>query len=256
MAERDIEVSLGRAEARIIIDGNVIYSGEEQPVIPYTFEKGRHKIEVEYINNWHTTDFFVSICPKEKIHSSDEVKEILSKHLSDNTKIWYVGVYESNHKDHVTEVVLQKSANPVILILTSSGAVNWKISNPHKVKVKSIVYSSGYLGTSVDRSNISTTEVIRMNELYFTHSFSPEYHFVPDGTLYYEDMGIKGAIDSVKKITDKPLDGFSGIYSTSSVKVPEVILNKNKYSEINKIYEKIEKEHKEKTRNIDNLFGE
>lgn len=50
-------VHLSWASTRIIVDGFVVYEGGSKTRVPYLFTKGKHKIEVEYTNNWHTTDF-------------------------------------------------------------------------------------------------------------------------------------------------------------------------------------------------------
>ncbi|WP_413699957.1 hypothetical protein ACLKMH_21910 [Psychromonas sp. KJ10-10] len=55
--ELQFNVHLSWASTRIIVDGFVVYEGGSKTKVPYLFTKGRHKIEVEFTNNWHTTNF-------------------------------------------------------------------------------------------------------------------------------------------------------------------------------------------------------
>lgn len=55
--ELQFNVHLSWASTRIIVDGFVVYEGGSKGKIPYLFTEGKHKIEIEYTNNWHTTNF-------------------------------------------------------------------------------------------------------------------------------------------------------------------------------------------------------
>ena len=97
--QMQISISQSWAKTRIIIDDMIIYEGGTNEQIPYTFRKGKHKIEVEYVNNWHTVSFKVSIKNKEKVFTSNEIKKELNEHTSKNSEVVFVGAWQCLQRD-------------------------------------------------------------------------------------------------------------------------------------------------------------
>lgn len=57
-----LDISQSWSETRVIIDGHLVYKGGSNTSTKISVPKGRHTIEIEYVNNWHTVGFF-SIAP-------------------------------------------------------------------------------------------------------------------------------------------------------------------------------------------------
>ena len=58
-ATRIANISQSWSKTRIIIDKKVVYEGGSDARVPYTLSQGDHLIEVEFLNNWHTTGLAV-----------------------------------------------------------------------------------------------------------------------------------------------------------------------------------------------------
>ncbi len=59
-----IKINQNWSKTRLIIDGHIVYSGGSDKEILMSLAKGDHLIEVEYVNNWHTTKFSLSFTEK------------------------------------------------------------------------------------------------------------------------------------------------------------------------------------------------
>ncbi len=63
-----LNIQNGTAFLRLIVDGQILYNSWEthEKQIEYTFTKGKHVIECEFINDWHTADLSLSFSEKLK----------------------------------------------------------------------------------------------------------------------------------------------------------------------------------------------
>ena len=144
-----IAVSQSWSKTRILINGRVLYEGGSDQSILYRFEPGVHKIEVEYVNNWHTTEFSVDISSEVSCLDRDEIKARIEANLYGHYQVYYAGVYESPSKNLKTVVNLERTARPVLLVLSSYSPVKWYLSNPYGVDVRAIVYGSSKPGATL-----------------------------------------------------------------------------------------------------------
>ncbi len=250
-----LNISQSWAKTRVLIDGFIVYEGKNSSVsIPFEFKKGTHKIEVEYINNWHTTKFSLSITPFIKVYTPKELKEALKRFDGVDFELWSVGVYESSNQDNSITINLKKSNKPIILVLGSYETIKWIIKNPHKNRVLAIV-----VGRSKSISQV--TGDVDKTKVFHTKFFLKAY------TLYPKCKCIKkvGVFDCnsgssltrlnpiLKRVLKKQATGFSGKYRAKSFVVPEVILDKAEYEKIEAKIEEIKKQKKEcqKSKEID-----
>lgn len=220
---QEISIAQSWSKTRIIIDGTVIYEGGNNTKMPYTFSKGKHRIEIEYINNWHTTGFMVTIKSKEKVHTIKEVKQILADKSSKKSKVLHVGVYESRKKDQSIDLLLEKQDDPVVLLLSSYESVEWVIQNPHKVKIEAIIYSSHRPGVEIKGEIPKDIPIIAYAKRFGT--YSTEKKCSCHGAIFH-CSGSNGLemIETIESLTDKKVLGFSGQYGTKSLMVPEVMI--------------------------------
>ena len=246
-----INISQSWAKTRVIIDNLIVYQGDNNAQIPFVFKKGKHKIEVEYINNWHTTDFSVVIMPYHKRYNLKELKTKLS--LGKDINVWYAGIYESSSKDHSVEVNLKKSDKPVVILLQSYETTKWKINNKFNDKISAIIVGESKPGSQVIAN-------IPKSLIYFSNFKLGYSELYPKCSCYASIFHCEGGsiIDTNRRILsilDKKADGFSGKYSTKSITLPNIILDAKKYSELNLKLDEINKKRKECSEKIDSNFN-
>ena len=254
-------VSQSWSKTRVIIDGIVIYEdGHDSKGLTYTFTKGTHKIEVEYINNWHTTSFMLSIKKQVKTFTISQMQKELKKHTSKNSKLLYVGAYESSKKDQSITLKIAKSKKPIVLVLSTYSTVDWIIKNPHKVKIEAIVYTSYEKGVGIS-GDISkeTVKLPYKGRNIGSYSMKRTCSCINGGAVF-NCSGTDGLhiISSVESLTGKKLSGISTKYSLDTVMVPNIIIDKKFKKELKenkKRNEKMRKECQQKSNpEFENMF--
>jgi len=133
----------------VIIDGYVVYEGGGSHSKLLSLGAGEHIVEVEYINNWHTTSFALEIGKETRIFGQTHIKEQLAGELPEKHDVYHATVYESSTKDLSLMVKIEKSRRPIVLRLSSYSAVAWEIYNPHNTEILAIVYGAYAPGSSI-----------------------------------------------------------------------------------------------------------
>lgn len=218
---RLINVSLSWSKARIMIDGYVVYENGRNTSIAYQFSAGEHLIEVEYLNNWHTTEFKVTFGRQAVRLSREQVAGELQRHGIANAEVHYVGLYESAAKDLSVNVNVGKLDRDVLLVLSSYSAIKWIIKNPLSTRIKAIVYASFTPGSEVAGVDERHTLVLPLREMIGNYRVEPRcdcaagnYHCEGSATL----LSIRAEIE---KMTGNHMVGFGGKYGAESMPVPD-----------------------------------
>lgn len=232
---------------RIIVDGYVLYDGRGNAEIPYTFTKGTHTIEVEFLNKWHTTQLSVKLFDKIKKLDTQALKKSLQPLVTAQTRFYYAGVYESRRKDQSITLTIEKIDAPIILLLQSYDAVTWVVNNPYKVPIKAIILHSTHPQAEV-KGALGGAKIF-----YASHRLTVGngYRFgLPKNRSTKGCMCVSGhftcqkvaAFDAsyVPAMFNKKVYGFSGKYGTDALKVPEILINSKAYDEIKAWNAKIE----------------
>ena len=248
-------ISFSNSKIRVIVDGYELYNGSHRAMIPYTFSKGKHKIEIEYLNGWHTTELTVDILPKIKFVGLDDIKKTLLALDMKNIEFWYAGVYDSKAKDNTITLDIQKSDKPIVLLLQSYSAIRWKINNPYHTDIKKVILNS--------YAPISTVSGITPDKVIYTKSYTASGYILENrcscmNGIFHCSSGTFDGYSPITSMFDKQIKGFSGKYSTDLLQVPEKIMDKAEYDKLKQQKEKIELLRKEcmknKQINIGNLF--
>lgn len=233
---KNIVLSISWANAKVIIDGNVIYEGNQSATIPYTFTKGKHRVEIEYINNYGQVDFLCDI--QDATHEIDASFKAL---LSAQTKIYTVGLYGGWRNDHGLDLWLAKSNDPIVLFVASYHATHWNIKNAQNLKA--VVYNSHNPGSSVKTDNPNVT-IFHDANLNYASRLMPYCYDRP--TFHCENKdAFQRSIAYIQKLTGRKSDGFSSIeepsFSTQRLKtldntkditVPQILLDTSVYEKI------------------------
>lgn len=217
----EINVAMSWSKTRVIIDKQLVYEGGSNMRIPFTFSAGDHLIEVEYLNNWHTTDFTVSFLALHRRVQKSALRMHLSGQAFDGAKVLYASVYESKNRDLTTTVSIERTEQPVILVLSSYSAVKWQIATPYPVDIRAIAYGSYSPGTRVSGDIPESTKIIEFEGRLGTYRKKRQCNCV-GGYFHCEGSSLKKTVDAVETATGKPMLGFAGRYAASTLTVPEL----------------------------------
>ncbi len=209
-------------KVRIIIDDKIIFKSEKNPRedLLYTFTKGKHKIEVELMNAWHTTRFNFALQDGFKEYSEEEVAREIRKKFKD-FDVLEVSVFEA--KQNKLTLELMKSKRPIVLLLSSVREVNFTIKNPYENKIIAILL---YNKNSIVKGSY---KLYYIKEGYYSYKdFMPKCECKND--VYIDCTTEAYILDENKHILelfDKRLYGFSKAYEASWLKVPMVVFGSN-----------------------------
>ncbi|PLX98038.1 MAG: hypothetical protein C0623_13955 [Desulfuromonas sp.] len=256
--EREISVAQSHAETRIYIDGQEVFGSKTKRNIHFKFTKGLHTIEVEYANNWHTTDLLVNILPVVPMSTKPEAMVAIENvNRQEKTKYWVASVYDSDEMDHQIQLSLKESKTPVILFLASYGPVNWNISGAEKAKLKMVLYSSYKMGSSIKVGPAVPTYKISYKNLTLAYTLVPKCSESGNRMHCEGEEDFPRLMGQIDQLTNgKKPDGFTGVYDGGSLSVPEVILDQDRYKNIQQQRNAIERRKKElASRSIDKVFN-
>lgn len=82
-------------------------------------------------------------------YTKDEIQQLLAEGISEDYEFLYVVTYSNSSPDNTITLDIKENKKPIVLVLTSYEAVNWKISNPFNADIRAIVYGSDKMGTTV-----------------------------------------------------------------------------------------------------------
>jgi hypothetical protein len=164
----DINFDVSWSDVSLKIDGKLISSwSNSNKSIAHIFTPGVHSIEIEYFNNWPTTDFNTSFTTNTP-YTKDETITPITSLIDTDTKIVYVGAYESGNLYNDTTINLDNTSNKVFLFLSSYDSFRWIIHNPYGVQVSGIAYSS-YSGVS-DIEADSTIPMFEISDMSYGYN--------------------------------------------------------------------------------------
>lgn len=216
-----ISVSQSWSKARILIDGRVLYEGGSDQSMLYRFESGVHKLEVEYVNNWHTTEFNVDIGDELTNLDLSQVRARLNEALPADVTLYYAGVYESSAQDLSIVLNLQRAEGPVALVLSSYSPVRWYLSNPFGVDVRAVVYGAYKPGSRLDGD--VPESILRLPARSQIGSYSVvESCNCTAGHFHCSGGSLKPTLNALEGLTGAQVRGFSSAYSASALSVPSI----------------------------------
>lgn len=250
----EMSFELSWAKVRVIINGSIIYEGESSTTFPYTFKKGSNVIEVEYVNNWHTTGFMMSVKPVEKKYKMGELQTFLEEKVSKNAEVLYAGVYESGQTDQNIFLKLSKVDKPVILVLNSYSGINWKISNPHHITLEAIIYSAYQPGTEIVGDILKTTPKIAYDGTL--GSYTMEQHCDCHGAIFHcEGSNGLEVIRQIETVTNRKVLGYDAHYAPKVMQLPKVYVTPERINGFENERRKIIQQEKECNKEINPDFN-
>jgi hypothetical protein len=151
-----VSVSLSWSHAKIIINGETVFDGGQSKAFEHKFRAGENLVEVEFENNWHTTEFKLTFQDAKSVNrvDADGLSSILRGSRYQDATVNYVGIYESKARDTSVALTVPSEQKNAILWLSSYEAVEWRVnaeSNVPLVVVTSYAPGARVHGIPADR---------------------------------------------------------------------------------------------------------
>lgn len=212
---KEISVSQSWAKSRIFIDGKIVFDkANTKGSFTYDFTPGEHLIEVEYINNWHTTEYKVTIQDDVSTWTKDDVAAYFRTNGKEPAQVYYAGVYESDTKDSTLSLSLPRAGKPIILWLSSYEAIDWRIAA--RDDVKAIVLSSYAPGSRV--SGVDAGQLIHLERWEGIYSPMAKCDCAAAGIFHCEDRtDLNDVADQLRAVTGSELAGYAMKYSAETL---------------------------------------
>ena len=144
----DMQYDSSWADLRIRVDGKIVHERtvkdeQSNPNQAERFDlplsKGTHRLEVEYINHWHTVGFALHPQPKQLNAPDSEAQALVD---NPNYAVIRAEVYESSKLDSSLKTALPSSGKPVVLLLKSYNSVFWQIERGD-TDIKAVIIEDG-----------------------------------------------------------------------------------------------------------------
>ena len=221
-----ISADISWAKMRVMLNRHIIAesenSSENQIVL---LEPGDYLLEVEYINNWHTTGFQLTVAPViEEMDSSDLPAAVAARQLPARTVAYAVSVNESSNRNNSLILQTPTGNTPYILILSSSNAVQWDIQGRAP---ELVIYNNASSGSTVHMAG-QVPQIAWKNRIPYditNQEVSSCHCTVHDFHCNNSRISLKELAADIRQLTGFPLQGFSGEYRTNYLPIPQTIVN-------------------------------
>ncbi|NCP67669.1 hypothetical protein GW756_05365 [bacterium] len=231
-----INVSQGWSKARIFIDDRLVYAGDSSAELLHVFTAGTHRIEVEYLNAWHTVDFSANFGePVERI-SKERLPEWIKLNRLDSLSLGLVSVYESNSFDTRIPISFADKNEPVLLLLSSYSGVEWNLDlMPEWVR--------GVVVASYENSTRAVGVPASVPLIYLNDYLDLPYRLQPEcssfgGYSHCEHTGLVGIDAVIEPLFATTPKYFSGAYNTPGLMMPDLSISDDLRNNIRTSYEK------------------
>lgn len=250
-----INVAQGWSKARIIIDDRLVYDGNTSAEVLYTFTPGTHRIEVEYLNAWHTVEFSVNFGEPVERLSKDRILTWIKRNRLQALPLGVVSVYESNSFDTRIPITFADENEPILLLLSSYSGVEWNL-NSMPEWVRGVVVASYESGTRAVGVPESVPLVYLKDYLDLPYRLQPECGSF-GGYAHCEHTGLVGIDAVIEPIFETTPKYFSGAYNTPGLTMPDLSISDDLRKNITTSYEAWkdqQRSEKEKKADFEGLF--
>lgn len=213
---RQFSVSQSWARSRVLIDGDIVFDeNSRSETFTHAFAPGEHVIEVEYINNWHTVEFKVTIGDVIDPLTETALAAYLEARNPRPAHLYYVGLYESGRRDTSVDVMLPPSRAPAILWLTSYEAIDWNISS--LPRGSTVIISSYSPGSRARGPGVG--QVVHVQRAWSIHSETRRCSCSPGGFHCEDEQDLEDVAQRLRAVTGVELSGYAMAYSAPAVAV-------------------------------------
>ena len=213
---------LSRGESKVLVDKRQVFAGKQVSYIPIKFSAGRHLIEVEFNNYWHSAHFRASLIPDRYIYTASQIATELSREVFDDVGLLYAAAYKSGNDDFSIDIELLPLSKPTVLFLSSYEAVKWRLKDmPEAKNVKAVILSGYEIGSDILLPDGMDAVIYTLGPRYFEYEFQPKCECTGI-TWRCVSKGPSEIVSSLEKITGKKVVGLSGSHNPHRLVVPWV----------------------------------
>lgn len=221
-----ISADISWAKMRVMLNRHIIAESENSSKNQMVWlEPGNYLLEVEYINNWPTTGFQLTVAPViEELDDSALSEALAARQLPAQTLAYAVSVNESSSRNNSLILQAPTGNTPYILILSSSNAVQWDIQGRAP---ELVIYNNASSGSTV-RTAGHVPQIAWKNRIphdITNRKISSCYCSAHDFHCGHSRTSLKDFAANIQQLTGFPLQGFSGEYSASYLPIPQTIVN-------------------------------
>ena len=225
---RGFSIDRGAENARIILDGRLIYDGGEATTTKHVqLDAGLHRLEVEYINADADVDFELQMTSEKLTTDKQFIRQRIVKDGLADHNVYHVAVRNVPGKILTLNVDLKKSDGPLVLVLSSYEAIDWVINNLHGAEIRAIVYGdseSHQFGSSlsgdIDGVAVQVQSTLRIGGYGMSQKCGCNAGYY---SCWVDDVGDK--VTAIADITNGLLRGYTEEYSASALTIPRVKLD-------------------------------
>lgn len=225
--DKSFKISQQGIRAELIIDGRSVWQGDNsrEKIYQHTFAPGRHEVMfVAYPEESRPVKFNVAITDNAKDLQYYELAAHLKK-LGDFDS-FYCGVQKSTSPDQPVDVILKETEKPVVLFLTSYQHATWNFNNCNTSKLAAVV-------TSAKNASGSIKNLPPHIPIYHFFNLANTTNFIPvQGKRLNIKNTFKSAALQILAITGKLPVGFTGAKQAAAIKVPGIVLDREKYQQV------------------------
>jgi hypothetical protein len=243
---KQVHVNQGWSKTKIKINGAVVFDQEVEGIFNYNFPAGISNIEVDFKNNWHTTEFYVRFLKPRKVMTLNEISKDLNLNNTTKHSYLHIGVYESKNFNGLSSIILKPTKYPVILSITSVAAIGWKINEAYKNQLAAVILSTNSTGSYIHE--IPANVPVYYANLEYFGRMAPECRVqmvegIPDHMhCTDEPKVVLNFLNKFQKFAKgKILSGYTLDYQVDTLLVPQKGLDQHGYLKlINRLNKLIE----------------
>lgn len=224
-SDRLMNIHLSWSDAEVLIDKHRVHAGGKAGSFPLHLAKGRHLIEVQYQNHWHTTDFRVQFAPPEKLYSAMELKQRLASAPFRSAALYYAGVYESGNRDQGIDLDLAEINQPAVLFLSSYDPVRWRLTLPRDAgQLKALLLGASNPGSDIVLPEGVDVPILRLAQYYGSYTLKPACTCI-GATWHCEHRNGDRVIQEIESLTGMNVTGIIAEYSAKRLNLPGLRVN-------------------------------
>lgn len=243
VVDRNTTLAIERRQG--LTRGRLTINGEYVPRDTYDFKKGDNTIKVELVNKnsgainvFHDTekdkDFFIKFKNVRYDEKKESLKKTLENIIEDDTKVLFVGAYESYEDTNNVNLDMLEQDTSTILFISSYNPIEWNITGAKKANLKAVIYNRSIYGSKV-KVDDKRVNLIQYEGIYPMTSLYPQYR-ENSGSFDISNNEYERVKEGIEQITGKDIAGITIEYGLDDASVPQTILTQELKAEIEQKY--------------------
>ncbi len=209
------------AEVQLRLDGTTIPLGTTTKRTTIELDAGEHIVEAGYKNRNNKAEFDLFIRSHSIEYSTAGIVNKLPDLDSEDYKVLYVYQRRTPSGARSTLLHLGETSGPVVLVLDSYNAIDWKILNTFSVDLRAIVIGSYKGGSSAHGQNLPEILTLRRKN---NNPHMSTGVLNCNCSMGCRSSGLVGLVEELEALGTGNLSGITTGHSNGSLAVPEIAI--------------------------------